>query len=157
MPAAEATLDTTTADILAAWRTNDQINQYLIDHLTDEAWTAKPPGGKGRTIAAIFAQAVDKATRRGVPAFGRPQREGVIDHALLQPAQGNRITPLGHFQRSEDPVFHEQVLPVQRSERKQPEARVFIGRCPPFYPARTESRHGTLARYLGSGHRYLSR
>jgi uncharacterized damage-inducible protein DinB len=55
MRTAEATLDTVIADILAAWRTNDRINQYLIDHLTDEAWAAKPPGGKGRTIAAIFA------------------------------------------------------------------------------------------------------
>lgn len=51
----EATVDTLIADIVAAWRINEQINQFLIDHLTDEAWTAKPPGGKGRTVAAIFA------------------------------------------------------------------------------------------------------
>jgi uncharacterized damage-inducible protein DinB len=51
----EATKDTLIAGLLAAWRANDRVNQYLIDHLTDEAWTAKPSGGKGRTIAAIFA------------------------------------------------------------------------------------------------------
>ncbi len=43
------------ADLIAAWRINERVNQYLIDHLTDQAWTAKPPGGKGRTIAAVFA------------------------------------------------------------------------------------------------------
>jgi uncharacterized damage-inducible protein DinB len=54
MPA-EATKDTLIAGLLDAWRANDQVNQYLIDHLSDEAWTARPGGGKGRTIAAIFA------------------------------------------------------------------------------------------------------
>jgi uncharacterized damage-inducible protein DinB len=51
----ETTKDSLISDLMATWRINDQINQYLIDHLSDAAWTAKPPGGKGRTIAAIFA------------------------------------------------------------------------------------------------------
>ncbi len=34
---------------------NEQINQVLLDHLDPCLWRAKPPGGKGRTIAAIFA------------------------------------------------------------------------------------------------------
>ena len=41
--------------LLRAFDTNDRINRYLIEHLDDEAWTAEPPGGKGRTIAAIVA------------------------------------------------------------------------------------------------------
>jgi uncharacterized damage-inducible protein DinB len=32
---------------------NDRMNQMLIEHLDDAAWSAKPPG-KTRTIAAIF-------------------------------------------------------------------------------------------------------
>jgi uncharacterized damage-inducible protein DinB len=51
----EATRDSLISDLLGAWRINEQINQYLIDRLSEEAWTAKPPGGKGRTIAAIVA------------------------------------------------------------------------------------------------------
>lgn len=47
--------DTVISDLIATWRISDRVNQYLIDHLADEAWTAKPPGGKGRNIAAIFA------------------------------------------------------------------------------------------------------
>jgi uncharacterized damage-inducible protein DinB len=41
--------------LLAAFDTNDNINQYLIENLPREAWRAEPPEGKGRTIAAIVA------------------------------------------------------------------------------------------------------
>jgi uncharacterized damage-inducible protein DinB len=41
--------------LLDAYRTNDQITRYLIENLSDEAWSAPPPGGKGRPIAAITA------------------------------------------------------------------------------------------------------
>lgn len=34
---------------------NDRMNQIVIEHLDPRAWRAKPPGNKGRTIAAIFA------------------------------------------------------------------------------------------------------
>lgn len=43
------------AGLLAAHDTNDRINHYLIQHLPAEAWRAEPPGGKGRTVAALFA------------------------------------------------------------------------------------------------------
>ncbi len=39
--------------LIAAWATNNRINAYLVRNLSDEAWSAKPPGGKGRDIAAI--------------------------------------------------------------------------------------------------------
>ncbi len=41
--------------LLVAFDTNDRINHYLIENLPAEAWNAKPPDGKGRTIAAIVA------------------------------------------------------------------------------------------------------
>jgi uncharacterized damage-inducible protein DinB len=41
--------------LLNAFDTNNRINQYLIENLPREAWTAKAPDGKGRTIAAIVA------------------------------------------------------------------------------------------------------
>ncbi len=43
------------AALLAAFSTNNRINAYLISNLPEEAWHGKPPGGKGRTIAAIVA------------------------------------------------------------------------------------------------------
>jgi uncharacterized damage-inducible protein DinB len=41
--------------LLAAFDTNDKINQYLLAQLPAAAWRAEPPDGKGRTIAAIVA------------------------------------------------------------------------------------------------------
>jgi uncharacterized damage-inducible protein DinB len=41
--------------LLTAFDTNDRINQYMIENLPAEAWRAEPPGGKGRTIAAMVA------------------------------------------------------------------------------------------------------
>jgi uncharacterized damage-inducible protein DinB len=41
--------------LLAAYATNNRINEYLIANLPAEAWDAKAPGGKGRSIAAIVA------------------------------------------------------------------------------------------------------
>jgi uncharacterized damage-inducible protein DinB len=41
--------------LLNAYATNDNITRYLIEHIDPKAWRAEPPGGKGRTIAAIVA------------------------------------------------------------------------------------------------------
>jgi uncharacterized damage-inducible protein DinB len=41
--------------VLRAFATHERINQYLIQNLTNDAWEAKPPDGKGRTIRAIAA------------------------------------------------------------------------------------------------------
>lgn len=43
------------AALLNAFNTNNRINQYLIENLPTAAWEAKPPGDKGRTIAAVVA------------------------------------------------------------------------------------------------------
>jgi uncharacterized damage-inducible protein DinB len=43
------------ASLLHAFNTNNRINQYLIHNLPAAAWKADPPGGKGRSIAAIVA------------------------------------------------------------------------------------------------------
>jgi len=41
--------------LLETYAVNERINQILLAHLDPRAWRAKPPGRKGRTIAAIFA------------------------------------------------------------------------------------------------------
>lgn len=37
-----------------AFAVNDRMNQMLLEHLDPRAWRAQVPGGKTRTIAAIF-------------------------------------------------------------------------------------------------------
>jgi uncharacterized damage-inducible protein DinB len=41
------------ASLLSAFATNNRVNVYLVENIPAEAWSAKPPEGKGRTIAAI--------------------------------------------------------------------------------------------------------
>ncbi len=41
--------------LLRAYATNNRINAYLVQNIPEEAWRAKPPGGKGRDIASIVA------------------------------------------------------------------------------------------------------
>ena len=41
--------------LLETYAVNDRMNQLVLEHLDPRAWRAKPPAGKGRTIAAIFA------------------------------------------------------------------------------------------------------
>jgi uncharacterized damage-inducible protein DinB len=43
------------AALLTAFDTNNRINRYLIENIPADAWRAKPPQGKGRTVAAIAA------------------------------------------------------------------------------------------------------
>jgi uncharacterized damage-inducible protein DinB len=74
--------------VLAAFDTNDRINQYLIDHLPVLAWRAEPPEGKGRTIAAIIAHMHNvrvmwlKASKGRVPAQ--------LDRFTVTPAQARK-------------------------------------------------------------------
>ena len=43
------------AALLSAFDINNRINVYLIENLPPEAWDAKPPEGKGRTVRAMVA------------------------------------------------------------------------------------------------------
>jgi uncharacterized damage-inducible protein DinB len=54
MPAKDAVLSPADA-ILRSFAIHNRIHLYLLDHLPPEAWLAKPPGGKGRTLAALIA------------------------------------------------------------------------------------------------------
>src|SRR3974390_861966 len=54
MPKAAAPFDLPVA-LVNAFTINDRINRFMIANLPAEAWRAEPPGGKGRTVAAIVA------------------------------------------------------------------------------------------------------
>jgi uncharacterized damage-inducible protein DinB len=41
--------------LLETYAVNERVNQVLLEHLDPRLWRARPPGGKGRSIAAIFA------------------------------------------------------------------------------------------------------
>jgi uncharacterized damage-inducible protein DinB len=57
MPARKGAIPFATADaLIGSHATNNRINVYLVQNLPEEAWRGKPPGAKGRDIAAIVAQ-----------------------------------------------------------------------------------------------------
>jgi len=74
--------------LLAAFDTNNRINQYLLDSLPAEAWRAEPPGGKGRDIAGVVAHMHNvrvmwlKATKGKIPEQ--------LDRLTVTPAQAKK-------------------------------------------------------------------
>jgi uncharacterized damage-inducible protein DinB len=64
-------------ETMQAYALNDRMNQILLEHLDSRAWRAKGPGGKGRTIADIFAHVHNircKWLRLSAPHFKLPAR-----------------------------------------------------------------------------------
>jgi uncharacterized damage-inducible protein DinB len=54
MPEKEAALSPADA-VLRSFAIHNRIHLYLLDALSPEVWSATPPGGKGRTIAAMVS------------------------------------------------------------------------------------------------------
>lgn len=73
--------------ILQSYALNDRMNQLLLEHLDARAWRAKILGGKGRTIAAIFAHVHNircKWVRLSAPHLKLPAR---LDRSRCTPKQ----------------------------------------------------------------------
>ena len=66
-----------------------QVNEYLVSVLPDALWRAAPPGGRGRTIAAIVAHM--QSVRRTFAKMGgaRPDPPS-LDRNRSSPAQAQR-------------------------------------------------------------------
>jgi uncharacterized damage-inducible protein DinB len=75
--------------LLNAFNTNNRINQYLIDNLPPAAWKAKPPDGKGRTIAAIVAH-MHNVRVMWLKAAKAEEIPAQLDRATVTPSQALR-------------------------------------------------------------------
>jgi uncharacterized damage-inducible protein DinB len=73
--------------LLAAFDTNDRINLYMIENLPAEAWRTEPPGGKGRTIAAIVAHMHNVRVMWLKAAAKRSKIPEQLDRISVTPAQ----------------------------------------------------------------------
>jgi uncharacterized damage-inducible protein DinB len=101
--------------LLAAWRTNNRVTVFLIEHLPHELWEAKVPGAPRRTVRMIaghihnarcmwiktlgkeFGIAVPRAVNRNkvgpkelIPALGRSSR-GITSLLTLGCDRGGTI------------------------------------------------------------------
>jgi uncharacterized damage-inducible protein DinB len=73
--------------LLETYAVNDRMNQVLLEHLDPRVWRAKPAGGRGRTIAAIFAHIHNirrKWLRLSAPQLKLPAK---LDRTRCTPAQ----------------------------------------------------------------------
>jgi uncharacterized damage-inducible protein DinB len=73
--------------LLETYAVNHRMNQMLLEHLDPRVWRAKPPGGRGRTIAAIFAHIHNircKWMRLSAPQLKLPTK---LDGTRWTPAQ----------------------------------------------------------------------
>jgi uncharacterized damage-inducible protein DinB len=75
--------------LLNAFNTNNRINQYLVDNLPPAAWKAKPPDGKGRTIAAIVAH-MHNVRVMWLKAGKANEIPDQLDRTTVSPAQAIR-------------------------------------------------------------------
>jgi uncharacterized damage-inducible protein DinB len=73
--------------LVESYAVNERMNQIVLEHLDAAAWRAKPPGGKGRTIAAIVAHVHNvrrKWLRLSAPHLKLP---APLDRAKCTPKQ----------------------------------------------------------------------
>jgi uncharacterized damage-inducible protein DinB len=99
MPKASVKIDAVAVDnpysrqipvaLLNAFNTNNRINQYLIDNLPPAAWTAKPPDGKGRTVAAMVAH-MHNVRVMWLKAAKAADIPAQLDRATVTPSQAMR-------------------------------------------------------------------
>src|SRR6266566_1566231 len=77
------------AALLTAYAASARIKQYLVEQLSPAIWRVPPPGGKGRTIAALVAH----LHNCGLRYLERTDPEGVpgeLDRSKVTAAQAMR-------------------------------------------------------------------
>src|SRR3982074_3500979 len=85
--------------LLAAWRTNNRVTVFLIEHLPQEIWTATVPGAPRRTVRMIAGH-IHNARCMWIKTLGK-------EFAIAAPLPVNRhkveprdlIPALGHSSR----------------------------------------------------------
>ncbi len=75
--------------LIKAFDTNNRISQYLIENVPAEAWNAKPPDGKGRTVAAIVAH-MHNVRVMWLKAAKAEEIPDQLDRATVTPAEARR-------------------------------------------------------------------
>jgi len=110
--------------LLNAFNTNNRINQYLIDHLPRAAWKAKPPGGKGRTIGAMFAH-MHNVRVMWLKASKAEQIPAQLDRTTVTSAQAMRA--LEHSRHALSVIISQALTGSGRIRGFRPDVAGFLG------------------------------
>jgi uncharacterized damage-inducible protein DinB len=131
--------------LLNAFDTNNRINQYLIENLPAEAWSAKQPDGKGRTVAAIVAHMhnVRVMWLKAAKAEEIPEQ---LERSSVTPAQA--IGSLDESREALGKVISRAIASDGRIKNFRPDVAGFIGYLI-AHDAHHRGQIAMLARQLG--------
>jgi len=76
-------------ELLEAFRHNGAVNEYPVSTLPSSLWRAEPPGGRGRSIAAIVAH-MQSVRRMFARAGGARPGPASLDRLRSTPLQARR-------------------------------------------------------------------
>src|SRR4029453_17310502 len=76
-------------ELLEEFERNGRVNEYLVSVLPDALWRLPPPGGRGRTIAAIVAH-IQSGRRTFVRLRGARRGPPPLDRLTVTKAQAQR-------------------------------------------------------------------
>jgi uncharacterized damage-inducible protein DinB len=131
--------------LMKAFDTNNRINQYLIENLPPEAWNAKLPDGKGRTVAAIVAH-MHNVRVMWLKAAKAEEIPDQLDRATVTPAAAKRV--LDSSWEALSVVAHRALATDGRIKGFRPDVAGFIGYLI-THDAHHRGQISMLARQLG--------
>jgi uncharacterized damage-inducible protein DinB len=113
-----------TEALLTAFATNNRIDEYLIRNLSDAAWRATPPQGKGRDIAAICAHMHNVRLMWLKSAGKTPELPAKLDGDTC--TREETIAALGESYRALDAVIRESLETDGRIKGFKPDVWSFL-------------------------------
>jgi len=131
--------------LLNAFDTNNRINLYLIENLPPEAWNAKPPDGKGRTVAAIVAH-MHNVRVMWLKAAKSEEIPEPLDRSSVTPAQA--VRGLDESREALGKVISRAIASDGRIKNFRPDVAGFIGYLI-AHDAHHRGQIAMLARQLG--------
>jgi uncharacterized damage-inducible protein DinB len=83
--------------LVTAWRTNNRVTSYLVEHLPADLWDAPVPGAPRRTVRAIAAH-LHNSRSRWLRTLG--EEHGIAVPALVDPRTVTRRDLLSALKKS---------------------------------------------------------
>ncbi len=110
--------------LINAFEINNRINIYLIESLPTEGWNAKPPDGKGRSIAAIVAH-MHNVRVMWLKAVKFEEIPEQLDKSTVTPAQA--IRALNESSVALNKVMRSAMESDGRVKNFKPDVAAFLG------------------------------
>lgn len=124
MPKASEVELSPSESLLRALDINFRITRYLIENIPSEAWSAEPPGGKGRTIAAIAAHIHNVRRMWLKVASGKPVPDE-LDRHTVTPA--TCLAALDASASAVHDMVAESLASGKRIKNFKPDTAAFVG------------------------------